>query len=244
MSGVSQSAFRAALLDGARRVPEGIVGADGAPCPKRFAVYRNNVAASLGAALETGFPAVRRLIGETNFKAVAGAYLRAHPPESPLMARYGAGFAEHLEGIPPLAHMPFLADVARLEMALRESYHAADAAPIPPERMAEMTETTRLTFAPGLRLIPSRFPLVDLWEIGTAHRTGQPRPVAQWALITRPEFDPIVTALEPATGTLLAALIDGAPLGAAMEHAGDNIDLTSLFTALASGRAITALSET
>jgi hypothetical protein len=55
--------FAAALADPDRAVPAGLVTADGRVDAKRFAVYRNNVAVSLTAALASRFPVTERLVG-------------------------------------------------------------------------------------------------------------------------------------------------------------------------------------
>ena len=80
-----QSAFAEALLDPDRPLPAGIIDPDGAPAPKRFAVYRNNVTVSLIEALAAGFPVVQRIVGEEFFGAMACEFVRAHPPGSPLV---------------------------------------------------------------------------------------------------------------------------------------------------------------
>ena len=61
------------------------------------------------------------------FGARAVESLRAHPPKSRLMMLYGDAFAGFLASFPPVAHLGYLPDVARLEQALRESCHATDA---------------------------------------------------------------------------------------------------------------------
>jgi hypothetical protein len=112
-----QAALAAALLDPA---------APGPPDP-RFAVHRNNVLAGLIGALGDGFPAVRALVGEAFFRAMAGAFARAHPPRSPVMLLWGDAFPGWIEGFAPAAAVPYLADVARIEHAWTAAYHAADA---------------------------------------------------------------------------------------------------------------------
>ena len=131
-----QSAFRAAILDADRPAPPDLLDGLGRPTAKRFNVYRNNVAVSLTEALEAGFPATARLLGDANFRAVAGRFLRASPPDSPLMMHYGAGFPDFLASLDALASMGYLADVARLEQALRTAYHAADHTALAPDSLA------------------------------------------------------------------------------------------------------------
>ena len=92
----------------------------------RFSVYRNNIAVGLIGALEARYPGSRRFAGEELFRAMARAFVHSHKPRSPVMIAYGEEFPEFVvewEGTDPR-----LVDLARLENAWVEAYHAADAA--------------------------------------------------------------------------------------------------------------------
>jgi hypothetical protein len=227
-----QPDFAAALLSADLPAPAGLEGPTGAPAGKRFDVYRNNVAVSLTEALETGFPVLRKLLGPEFFAAMAGVFLRRHPPASPVLFLYGARMPDFLSGFPPVAHLPYLADVARLELALRGAYHAADAVPLDPAALAalppEALETTRLTFSPPVRLIRSDHPVHGIWAANCDPSAPRPRPGAQTAMVTRPGFDPLVDPLTPEDGALVARLMDGQPLGSAAEPGGDLASVLSL----------------
>jgi len=235
---MTQSAFHTALLAPDAPVPPGLTDPKGRPAGRRFDVYRNNVVVSLSEALAEAFPTVRSLVGEEFFTATAGVFVRAHPPRDPRLATWGAEFPAFLAGFPPAANLLYLPDVARLDQALRESYHAADAAPAPPEALARITENSRLTLAPALRLVASPYPIHAI----RAHARGagpKPKPGAEAVLITRPEYDPKLTLLEPGAEPFLAALLTGAPFGTAIEAAPEGFDSTATLTALISGQAIT-----
>lgn len=246
--GVTQADFTAALLDAHRPVPPDLFDGAGHPAGRRFAVYRNNVAASLTSALQEGFPVIARLLGAQNMDGLAGLFLRAHPPASPLLMLYGEGFPEFLEGMEQLAHLGYLGDVARLELALRQSYHAGDATPLPPEALAALSPdrlaTARLTLAPALRLIRSPWPLHDIWRFNTAAGAPQPRALAQDVLITRPDFDPAPHPLPPGGGACVAALMAGRRLAEA-DEAGraetPEFDLGAVLALLLAGGAIAGL---
>lgn len=238
---VDQSTFRAALLDPELPVPQGLLDKSGAPAGRRFSVYRNNVAVSLGDALRTGFPVLEKLIGQENFKTLAGLYLRAHPPRSPLMMHYGTEMPGFLEHFAPLQHIPYLGDVARLELAIRQSYHAADATPVPADRLACLTETSRLTFAGAMRLLPSDWPLWDIWHYNTGPDAPKPRQTAQSILITRPGYDPAPHALSAAEFIWLTSLLEGAALSDALDAAtaaDPAFDMTPALTLLVQGGVI------
>ncbi|MEL7093086.1 MAG: DNA-binding domain-containing protein [Pseudomonadota bacterium] len=242
----TQQEFRAALLDPDHAVPDGLIDGTGAPTVKRFNVYRNNVTVALIEALRTAFPVLRKLLGDANFDQLAPLYARAHPPKSPLMMHYGAELPGFLAGLEPLAHIPYLADVARLELGMRRSYHAADAPALAAERLAEVPPEALmhavLQLAPAVQLIPSRWPLYDIWRYNTVNDAPKPQAVAQPVLITRVEFDPAPHALTPAQAAWIAAKQGGADLQQAQDAAAEidpGFDLTPLLGLLLAQGALT-----
>lgn len=242
---MSQTAFAKAVLDPALPVPTGLTDPLGRPAPLRFGIYRNNVTVGLVTALEQAFPVLRQLVGAAFFAAMAREHLRAHPPRGPVLMQYGADFPAFLEGFAPVAHLPYLPDVARLELLLRESYHAADAAPLP---LADLTALPaaqwmrqRLHLAPMLRHLASRWPVGSIW---LAHQAGGPPPQAgpQEIVILRPGFDPLPHPAPPGSGQVIAALQGGATLAAALDTA-PSCDPGRLLTLLLTGGAITGVFE-
>lgn len=239
---MTQSAFAAALLNPEAEVPQGIVGPDGQPDAKRFSVYRNNVASSLTRALESAFPVVRKLVGDAFFGAMAVVYLRAHPPRQRQLMLYGAEFPAFLASFPPVAHLGYLPDIARLEQALRTSYHAADSTPIAPEMLAQMPEAqllqARFHFAPSMQVLTSAWPIHAIWQANT---NGGPAPKmqAEDVVILRPEYDPAPYLLPPHGAAFLTALMSGKPLIAALAEVGEGFDLAAVLGLLLQGQALT-----
>lgn len=245
---ITQSEFRAALTDARLPAPEGLHDGAARPAGRRFDVYRNNVAVSLTEALHEGFPVIARLLGKTNMDGLAGLFLRAHPPKSPLMMHYGEGFPEFLGELEQLAHLGYLADVARLELALRRAYHAADAAPIDPARLGAIPPgdllDARLGFAPAAAVLRSPWPVFDIWRFNTEPGAPKPRAVAQDVLITRPDFDPAPHPLLPGAAAWIAALMAGETWSAADDAAraeAPDFEPTAPLTLLVQGGAITHL---
>ncbi len=240
---MSQTEFRRAVLDPGLPVPTGLIGPQGSPAGRRFNVYRNNVTAGLTEALRASFPVVRALVGEDFFTAMARQHLRAHPPVSPVMMFYGKDMPEFLEGFAPVRHLRYLPDIARLELALHQSYHAADARPLPAEALqidAEVLMGSRLTLAPAVQLLRSDWPIHAIWS---ANSRGTAVPVSAQAedvLITRPDFDPEPVLLPPGAAGFMGAVLAGQTFGAALEAAG-TFDLTATLGILLKGGAITGI---
>ena len=230
----TQTEFRAALLDAAAPVPPGLTDPEGRPSPRRFAVYRNNVAVSLTEALRTGFPVIRKLVGDQFFDAMAGVFLRAHPPTSPVLALYGEAMPAFLEGFGPARTLPYLPDVARLELAMRRVYHAADAAPDPSPLAAdpETLVASRLRLAPAVWTLASPWPVHSIWRANT--HGGAPGRGPEEVLVGRPALDPVALPLPTGGAAFVEALRDR-PFG---EAATTETDIETTLAALLEAGAI------
>ncbi|KAA5601985.1 DNA-binding domain-containing protein [Blastochloris sulfoviridis] len=245
-----QDGFAAALLDPTLPVPTGLVSRrTGAPT-QRFAVYRNNVVVGLVEALEARFPAVCAIVGDEFFRAMAGVFVRAHPPRSPLMMHYGDALPAFLETFAPVAELPFLADVARLEAARTHAYHAVDADGLDAAAFAELHAgelgAARATLLPGTTVIRSLHPLVTIWamNVGEAPLAAIDDWRPQDALVGRDGHRVVVRRLPPGGGAFLAALAAGQSVADAIETAladAAAFDLTAALADLIETRLIAAI---
>ncbi|AZL58350.1 DUF2063 domain-containing protein [Tabrizicola piscis] len=243
---MTQAAFAQALLDPEAALPAGIVDPQGRPAPKRFSVYRNNMASSLTRALEAAFPTVRKLVGDDFFAAMAGLFLRAHPPQSRMLMLYGAVLPGWLESFPPVAHLAYLPDVARLDQAMRESYHAADSAPLAEADFQRLLAADiaglRLRLAPSVWLVRSRWPVLSIWVANT-EGGPQPTPGPEDVLILRPGFDPRPHRLPAGGGAFVQGLLQGQTLGQCLDLAGAGLDLPAVLSLLVAGGAIVGVDQ-
>jgi hypothetical protein len=215
------------LLDPACATPELVAGPHGKAADKRFNVYRNNVTVSLINALADVFPATMRITGETFFRAMARFHIRETPPTSPLLFEYGRDFPDFIERYEYAQSMPWLADVARIERAWLDVYHAADAAALPPEDLAAVPAERlgNLVFEahPATRIVRSAYPAVTIFS---ANRASDPvgrieTTAPESALITRPALDVEVRRLAPGVDRFLDGLMAGGPLGNAAASASE-----------------------
>lgn len=225
MSLPAQTDFAAALRDPDRSAPKTLAWPDGSEPARRFAVYRNNVMVSLVSALETRFPAARRIVGEAFFARLARAYAFENPPRSPVMATYGDDFADFVALEPGLEELPYLADVIRLEAARTRAYHAADREPLGPAAFAtldhEALDRLMVEIHPSVEIVRSPHPVVGIWAMNAGE--AELGPIEDWipqdALIARPALDVVVRELPPGGATFLVALGHGRPLGGAAQAA-------------------------
>lgn len=247
---VGQTEFRSALLDPAQVRPQGLSDGAGRPAGRRFDVYRNNVAVSLTEALETAFPVLRKLLGYKNFKVMSAVFLRKHPPSSPLMMFYGADMPAFLAGFEPTSKIGYLPDIARLEMALRKSYHASDHQAIDP-LLLQSTPTDRLMasrigLAPSLQLVRSPWPIHAIWRFNTEPGARKPSMAAEDVVVLRSDMDPEPHLLPLGGGVFVEALLSGNPLGEALEAtalATENFDLSAALALLIGAGAITSVGD-
>lgn len=213
---ITQTEFRAGLLDPSVATPASLVDPRGMLAQKRYTIYRNNVTSGLIEALMTGFSIICALIGEENFRILAREYARKSPPSSPLMIYYGDSFPSFLANDPRLDHLPYLEDVARLEYFLRLSYHAQDVTCNNAQTLSDIVpeDYGKLTFelSPACFLLRSRWPIYDIWRFHTRENAPRPEDNGQNIVVVRPEFDPHPVLLPPGGGLFCQMLQNNAPL--------------------------------
>ncbi len=215
------AAFSVGLTDPRLQTPSGVVGPRGKAADKRYNVYRNNVTMSLIEALASIYPAVQRITGREFFRAMARFHLRETPPRSPLLFEYGRDFPDFIDHYEHARPMPWLSDVARVERAWLDSYHAADQEPlattalaaIPADRLADVIFQAH----PATQIARSRFAAVTIFAANRASASPPPVNVveAEDALITRPQLEVAVRHLPPGGAIFLQSLAAAVPLGEA-----------------------------
>jgi len=219
----SQQAFATALLDTAAALPSFA----GKAVLERFSLYRGNLSATWRRTLGHAYPVVLALVGEAFFGGLARAYGRQTPSDSADLNEFGARFADFLAAFPPVADLPYLPDMARLEWAVHLAHYAADAQGLAPESLAtlhpDQLEARRFTLHPACALLASNWQVAALWQ---AHQEGegqgmfpQDMQVASWALVCRSRWKAQVLVLDAAAHAALLALRQGQTFGAALDAA-------------------------
>lgn len=194
------------------------------PLARRLLVYRNNIVGSLTDVMLNSFPLLEKLVGKEFLEGMARSFILKNPPAQGCLNVYGQGFAEFIEVFEPAKSLPYLPDMARLEIALNESYYAeerrplsaADLAAIQPESLAD----TPLTPAPHVTLLASAFPLLALKTLCDTPDAPAPDMTAGVRLmICRPQESVDIHELAEAEYKMLNTLKSGETLGTAAESA-------------------------
>ena len=168
---------------------------------------------------------------------------------------YGAAFPDFITHDETVADLPYLSDVARLEMHHLQAYHAADMASLASEHIAHILSNPEqaeslphalFSFHPSLHLLRSPYAIVGLWS---AHQNicdiADIDPYqAENALIIRAGFNVNVIQLNHASSTFIAQLLLPTSFGEAVAHTftlHPDFDLPATLGLLIRQQAITAI---
>lgn len=192
----------------------------GADLKARLTAHTGGYPARLEESLREAYPAIAHALGDGAFADLARRYTAASPPRSFNLNDAGRSLAAFLERDEASRQLPFLADLARLEWALVEAFHAPTE---PPFDLASATawsldqwENATLRFQPWVRLVRSRWPVRLVWE-------ARDTPIAEIdidlsrgpeaLLIRRHGFSPECETIGADEATAIEALRSGRTLG-------------------------------
>ncbi|MEO8384166.1 MAG: DNA-binding domain-containing protein [Betaproteobacteria bacterium] len=176
----TQSLFATSLLSleaSATHAGAALVRAGKLTAARRQEIYRFNVLTNLSGALKGIYPVVLAVVGEAFFQHAAEQFIRAHPSHSGDLNRFGTQWPTFLVTYLHAAQLPYLCDVATLEWAWHEAFHAADAPPFDLQQLAEVPPekhgALRFALHPSARLIQSNFPILQIWEVNQPGFAGE-----------------------------------------------------------------------
>lgn len=132
-------------------------------------IYRGSVVGKLTRTLTSIYPVCCRLVGEQFFDAMAAVYIKKFPSTSPDLGDYGEYFPEFLASFPPVAQLPYLPDVARLEWHWNRVFNGEDTTEldvtalgkVPQEKWGELV----FHLPKNSVFLESVYPIHRLWEI-------------------------------------------------------------------------------
>lgn len=168
------SAFRegGSAGEASRRILPGLRPLGRASAPRTLEVYQSALRHAVEDALREIFPVCAALVGRQCFGGIARHHARAHVSRHPDLGRIGDDLPDRLRTLAFLDGVPYLADVARLELALHRAADAADPPPIDgPESAEQLAEALSgapdrwcFTLPPSATLLESEHPVLAIWQ--------------------------------------------------------------------------------
>jgi len=204
--------------------PSEMVVSGNLPAADRVEVYRHGYLARLVECLADDYPALQHALGAGPFEQLCRDFIRENPPPSPSLNYYGAPFARYLAARPERWSAP-ASELARLEWALVEAIHAEEGARLDLAALAQLSpdqwSRARLVPSPALRLLRTSCAVAEHYQ---AFQEGDALP-EQWpaaepsaVAVCRRGQDVWRVRIPPALASLLASLMAGMPLLAALEQ--------------------------
>ena len=172
----TQTEFAAALIDGDTNAASKI-RAGKLTATRRLEIYRHNVISNLRGVLKDIYPVILAIVGDAFFLHAADQFIRSHPSHSGDLNQFGSGWPAFIATYPHAADLPYLCDVATLEWAWHEAFHASDAPPFDLGRLAafppEVHGELHFVLHPAVRLLQFNFPILAIWEVNQKTYSGE-----------------------------------------------------------------------
>ena len=186
----------------------------------------NTVIGGCWNALRLSYPSLERWLGETAFAALAADFARLHPPAEPALTRYGEAFGGFAASRLPDALQPLVRALAGYDWLFERVAQSAPTAFVAGTAVP-LGEGVQLYLAPGLRLHASAWPMETLRErllalpavAAPASLDIPPTRGLRHRALWRTTRGVHVQPLSGSAAALVAALLDGAPLVAALAAA-------------------------
>jgi len=119
--------------------------------------------------LKEDYPATLKVLGETDFHNLITGYLIEYPPTHFSITYAGQFLARYVETHPLTERYPYIADLARLERALIDSFIAPDAEPLSSETMRSIDPDAWGSLR--MRTHPSVLLLQASWDVAPVLRS-------------------------------------------------------------------------
>ncbi len=178
----AHAAMCATLLHGPGHCPPALFAGDVAAIVRGLKVHANQINHARHVAIEETYPRLRARVGTVAFHERAATHLASGRADGKSLDAIGEGFERVLRE-------PEWRDLARVELAWLQAYHARDAAALTMAEVAEATPEQLLDMTverhPAARLVAIEEPGVVPWDEPLDGEGG-------YVLVTRPGSDVIL----------------------------------------------------
>jgi len=191
-----------------------IAGDDRLSAEERVDIYANMYFYRILDVLKEDSPATLAVLGAERFHNLVTGYLIEYPPAHFSISYAGNHLADFVRDHPMNEEFPFLADLARLERALIDAFHAMDAVPLDAEQMRAVAPEDWASL--NLKLNPANQILELRWDVGSILKSveqgespSHPSRDAMTMLVWRNRNRVYYRAIERAEREQLVALSSG-----------------------------------
>ena len=208
--------FQAYLLHPDRQMHGHVVATAQLGVEERLDIYADAYRLRLEEALGVDFPAVHTLVGDTEFRTLARAYIDAHPSRHNSIRWFGQHLSAFLRTEPHYAKQPVLAEMASFEWALGLALDAADAPCVHADELARIPHgcwpELRITLHPSVSRLELHWSVPQLWKAidqGASPRQPVRTEIANAWLIWRRDLASYFRSVEPPEAWALRAVAVG-----------------------------------
>jgi hypothetical protein len=189
---------------------------------ERIGIYADAYFYRLFECLVEDFPATLAVLGADNFAALVKEYLVEHPPTEPSILYAGLYLADFLNDHPFAERWPFIADLARLERAVLDVFHATNAPALSLETLhtvpSEDWPALKLRTHPAVEIVHSEWRIADVRHtVEQGREWTNPEHEEASVLVWRQNALVNYRNLEPAERDALLIVAKGASFAAVCE---------------------------
>ncbi len=186
----------------------------------RLDIHRQGYPARIAEALEESFPAIATILGGESFHSLAGDYTAGIRKEPSNLNSIGANLPAFLARSELTRSLPFLPDLAGLEWAVVECFHAERHPPFDMSVCSDWSlddwSEAKIEFQPATRLLRSAWPIRELRDAREVERSEididlVDRP--DQVLVYRADFDVVTESLDDSDALIFESLARGCRLG-------------------------------
>ncbi len=188
------------------------------PLPERLKVYRNNIVGSLTDVMIASHPLLEKLVGHEFLELMARSFILENPPTHGCLNMYGTDFDKFIASYELAKALPYLPDMARLEIAMNEAYYAADDKPLTADELAE--KELKLKLRQNVKLLSSKYPIDKIKDFCLKDDPDKTMSVDSGGvklMIYRPGLDSVIVKLEDSEYEMLLVLSRNTPLDEAVK---------------------------
>jgi len=192
---------------------------------ERVGIYHGMYPLRMHDALQDDYEALTHFLGDEAFYELVRGYVQAHPSRSYSLNRLGEHLPEYVLGAPGIKRREFCHELARLELAVSQTFDAPETPPLTQARIAEVPadawERARLRTITAFQLLSFRYPVNAYLQSVRDDKHDHPRPrlKKEWVAVFRRDYSVWRLDLSRPAHDLLAELAGGVRLGEAIGHA-------------------------